>query len=449
MGMQNPQEAIQSFSKAKVLVVGDIMLDRYTFGEVERVSPEAPIPVVRKLSEASTLGGAANVANNLATLGAKVWIAGVIGRDAAGATVKALLDEKRIGTEAVLVSPDRPTTEKHRIVSGDSQQLVRLDTEGTNALAYKEENALYERIAPIVRASDAVIFSDYAKGSLSEAFAQKILNLARSAGKITLADFKPKNKAFFRGADVISPNMKEAREMTGLDAVEEIGAALNKEFGAHVILTRGGEGMSVFRREDGSHHLVPGKKITVFDVSGAGDTAIALLALGLSAGLDILGAAALANEGSAIVVQKPRTATLTQEELSAVLAGERHIDNVEIVPKIWGYEKWLENNDNYCCKILSLNKGFQCSLHYHKNKDETFLVTSGHVRLEAGGEISYLRAGSFVRIPPNTLHRFAGIQDSIIVEVSTHHEESDSYRVEESRKMDETPKTATQPRRER
>jgi mannose-6-phosphate isomerase-like protein (cupin superfamily) len=108
-----------------------------------------------------------------------------------------------------------------------------------------------------------------------------------------------------------------------------------------------------------------------------------------------------------------------------------------MVPKAWGYEQWIENNDKYCCKILGLNKGYQCSLHYHKNKDETFLVTVGHVRLELGDEVLHLRPGSFARVPQNTLHRFAGIEDSVIIEVSTHHEDSDSYRTEESRKMDE------------
>ncbi len=108
-----------------------------------------------------------------------------------------------------------------------------------------------------------------------------------------------------------------------------------------------------------------------------------------------------------------------------------------MVPKLWGYEQWIQNNDKYCCKILGLNKGYQCSLHYHKNKDETFLVTSGHVRLELGDQVIHLRQGSFARVLPNTPHRFAGMEDSVIMEISTHHEDSDSYRIEESRKMDE------------
>lgn len=115
----------------------------------------------------------------------------------------------------------------------------------------------------------------------------------------------------------------------------------------------------------------------------------------------------------------------------------KNIEQVTIVPKLWGYEKWLENNEKYCCKILSLNKGYQCSLHYHKNKDETFLVTEGHIRLELGGEVIDMRPGSFVRVLPNMPHRFAGLENSLIIEISTHHEEDDSYRVEVARAMDQ------------
>ena len=118
----------------------------------------------------------------------------------------------------------------------------------------------------------------------------------------------------------------------------------------------------------------------------------------------------------------------------------QNIDAVKIVPKLWGYEKWLENNEKYCCKILSLNKGYQCSLHYHKNKDETFLVTKGRLRLELGEKVLLMGIGDFVRVLPGTKHRFAGTEDALILEISTHHEDDDSYRIEESRKMDDAPK---------
>lgn len=439
--MTDPKEAIAKFKDAKIAVVGDIMLDRYTFGEVERVSPEAPIPVVQRRSEKFTLGGAANVAHNLATLGASVSLAGVVGNDRSGEHVLALLKEKHIGAEAILVHGGRPTIEKQRILSGETHQLIRLDIEQIEHLTDEEEEQFYVLAAPVIQRSDAVIFSDYAKGLFSERLTQRLIAFAKAERKIILADFKPKNKSYFRGVDLVSPNLKEAREMTGLYEIEAIGPSIVAELGAHAVVTRGGEGISVFRRGEKAgaveHHHVPGKKIKVFDVSGAGDTSIAVLALGMVAGLDLAGAAMLANEAGAIVVQKPGTASLTQEELASAFVGDNHVENVKIVPKLWGYEKWIENNEKYCCKILGLNKGYQCSLHYHKNKDEMFLVTSGHVRFELGEEVMHLRAGSFIRVPPNTPHRFAGIEDSLIMEVSTHHEDSDSYRIEESRKMDE------------
>ena len=428
--------AILEFKRANVLVIGDVILDHYTFGEVERISPEAPIPIVHKKSEKFTLGGAANVANNLAALGARTSVAGILGSDPAKDLVFKLLKEKNIGTECLLVRANHPTIEKHRIIAGDGHQLLRLDIEHVEHLTPEEEATFFELASPAIKTCDAVIFSDYAKGLFSLGLAQKLIALAKRAGKLMLADFKPQNRSYFPGVDVVLPNLKEAREMAGFHELEAIGPSIVSEFAAHVAITRGGDGISIFRREDASHHHVPGKKIKVFDVSGAGDTSIAVLALGLVAGLNLEHAAVLANEAGAIVVQKPGTATLSPEELASALQTSSHVENIGVVPKVWGHEKWLENNEKYCCKLLTLNKGYQCSLHYHKKKDETFLVTSGHVRLELNGQVTHLRPGSFVRIPPETPHRFAGIEDSVIIEISTHHDEEDSYRLEESRKMD-------------
>jgi bifunctional ADP-heptose synthase (sugar kinase/adenylyltransferase)/quercetin dioxygenase-like cupin family protein len=330
----------------------------------------------------------------------------------------------------------RSTTEKHRIVSGEHHQLLRLDREEKNHLSADEEEQCYALLAPLIKKADVIVLSDYAKGYFSKNFAQRIIACAKFEKKIILADFKPESGDYFLGVDIFTPNLKEARELTGRHEVEEVGLRLVRDFGAHAVVTRGSEGMSLFRREDGSHHYIPGKKARALDVSGAGDTAIAVLALGVAVGLAIVDAATLANEAAAMVVQKPGTATLSREELASALKGENLVENVKIILKVWGYEQWIENNEKYCCKILGLNKGYQCSLHYHKNKDETFLVTAGHVRLELGGEVLHLRPGSFARVLPNTPHRFAGIEDSLIMEISTHHEDSDSYRIEESKKMD-------------
>jgi rfaE bifunctional protein kinase chain/domain len=435
--MENLNEAIQTFKEKRILVIGDIMLDRWTFGRTYRVSPEAPVPIVEKISESVTLGGAANVANNLASLGAKVYLAGIVGSDHRKDRIYKLLDEKGISREAILVHPTRQTTEKNRILSSDNHHVLRLDSETTGELTPAEEEELFSLFAPLIPTSDAIVLSEYMKGVFSLRFAQKIIAEAKKHHKIVLADVRPPTKHYFKGVDVIKPNLKEGREMTGLQAPTEIGRALVKEYNAYVLLTLGGDGMSVFNSDNAEEYRIPGKKITVFDVSGAGDTAIAVLALALSSGLSIKTAAWLSNEACGIVVQKSGTATLSIEELASSLhlVGS-HVDDMSIVSKVWGYEKWLENNEKYCCKILSVNKGYQCSLHYHKNKDETFVVTAGHIRLELGDQIIHLRAGSYVRVLPGTPHRFTGMEDSLIMEVSTHHEDSDSYRIEESRAVD-------------
>jgi mannose-6-phosphate isomerase-like protein (cupin superfamily) len=202
----------------------------------------------------------------------------------------------------------------------------------------------------------------------------------------------------------------------------------------NVFITRGGDGISVFDKK-GKHTHLAGKKVTVYDVSGAGDTVTAIAALSTAAGAHIVDTARLGNAAGQIVVQKAGTATASIEDILSTLT--IHMESAHTMPKIWGEEKWIENNSKYCCKQLSIKKGYQCSLHYHKIKDETFLLTKGHVRLELGKDVIYMREGNFVRIPTGVPHRFRGLEDSIIIEISTHHDEADSYRIkgEESRKV--------------
>ncbi len=427
------KNAVADFGKKRVAVVGDLILDRYTFGEVSRISPEAPIPVVKKTREDFVLGGAANVASNLASLGAQVSLCGFVGKDHSGEIFMRLIKEKGIDGEGIIFDSAKPTIVKHRVVSGN-YQMLRVDEEDPSAVGPDAESALIVRLDPILKKSDVVIMSDYAKGAFSKKVVGEVLASAKKYGRKVLADFKPQNKVLFIGSDLVSPNLKEAKEMTGLQDVSEMGAELARYFNADVFITRGGDGISIFGRGEEPKH-VPGRKVSVFDVSGAGDTVIAATALALASGLDLEAAAHLANAAGGVVVQKPGTAALTSEELLSSLRLDTHVAGVGIVPKVWGYEKWLENNDKYCCKLLSLNKGYQCSLHYHKNKDEMFVVTKGHVRLEKNGEVLHLRDGAFVRLEPGTLHRFTGLEDSIIMEVSTNHDEGDSYRLEESRRV--------------
>jgi D-glycero-beta-D-manno-heptose-7-phosphate kinase len=430
------KQALSQFKDKRVAVVGDVMIDWYTFGDVKRISEEAPIPILAKTSEKFVLGGAGNVAANLSSLGARVHLFGIVGDDRNASLVLDLLKDKNIGAGGIIKDASRPTVVKHRFVSDAGHQFLRVDGEKNHSLTEHDENKLAELIAAALDGVDLIVLSDYAKGIFSENLAAKIVAIAKTKNKLIAADFKPQNKEKFIGVDLISPNLREAKEMTGKEDIEEIGAVLREYFDADVMLTRGGDGISVFMRHDGSHHPIPGRKIKLFDVSGAGDTTIAVAALGIVSGLDLRLAATIANIAGSIVVQKPGTATISFEELSSGVFLGHHIDSLEMVPKVWGYEKWIENNEKYCSKLLSLNEGYQCSLHYHKIKDETFLVIKGHVRLEAGGEVIHLREGDFKRISPGTRHRFAGIEDSLIIEISTHHDDGDSYRLEESRKMD-------------
>lgn len=429
------KENLPKIKGKKVAVFGDIMLDKYTLGEVLRISPEAPVPVLKKVSEKLVLGGAANVANNIVSLGAKADMFGVVGNDVGGDAVFALFKKGGIGSDGVFVHDKKPTTVKHRIVSGVSHQMLRIDEEDAGNLEQSVENEILKRFRGAAPETDIVILSDYNKGVLSKTLVAGVLRIAKEFNKKIFADFKPVNKEIFIGVDLVSPNIREGAEITGVDSVEEMGARLVEYFNADAMLTRGGDGISVFSREEGSHRHIPGKKIKVFDVSGAGDTTIAVAAIASAAGMTIEDAAFVANSAGAIVVQKPGTATVSFEELESALRLDGHVESVDIVPKVWGYEKWLENNDKYCSKLLSLNKGYQCSLHYHKVKDEMFLVTKGHVRLELGDEVIHLRDGNFIRIPPGTKHRFTGIEDSLIMEVSTHHDEGDSCRLEESKRV--------------
>lgn len=428
------KNAIKNFSKKRILVIGDIMLDHYVFGEVARISPEAPIPVLKKVREEYMPGGAGNVASNLSSLGAKVWVAGIVGNDHAFLTLKKMFKEKKINFEAVLVNPDKPTITKERFVSRD-QHMLRLDTEETTMLPPSDEKKFEVMIKKVLKNCDGIIFSDYAKGCFSKRLAQSIIKIAKKSKKPVFADIKPQNKDYFRGVKVITPNLKEALEMTGEKEVYKAGKKLQDFYKTDIVITKSQDGISIFKK-NGKVIDVPTKSVTVLDVSGAGDTFISAQVLSFLSGLSLEDSGIVANAAGTIVVQKPGTAVINQEELVSAIETHNHTESIDAVPKLWGYEKWLENNDKYCCKLLSINKGYQCSLHYHKEKDEMFFVTKGHVRLESDGEVIHMRAGNFARILPGTKHRFRGIEDSMIIEVSTHHEESDSYRIEKSRKVD-------------
>ena len=302
-----------SLKKARVLVVGDAMLDRYWIGEVERISPEAPVPIVKVGREEERAGGAANVARNAAALGARVTLLSVVGADEPGARLEALLKRERVQPR---LHHDRglKTTVKLRVIAGRKQQLLRVDFEtppNHEVLASKLRD--FEQL---LGDTDAVILSDYGKGGLSHIV--KMIEMARRAGKMVLVDPKGEDYSRYRGATLITPNQSEFRQVAGAwknereltDRAQQLRRKLNAKA---LLVTRGAQGMTLF--EDGKRMHVPTVAREVSDVSGAGDTVIATLAVTLAGGARMKDAVHLANRAAGIVVGKFGTAVVTPKEL--------------------------------------------------------------------------------------------------------------------------------------
>lgn len=297
-------ETLRKMKDLKILVVGDVMLDRYIFGKVERISPEAPVPVVEVEREEFRLGGASNVANNLANLGVKTYLAGVVGADYGRHILKGLM--KSAGIEDLTVEdPQRPTTEKARVVSM-SQQLLRIDWEDKRPIGGRVLKELLERLDVNV---DGIIVSDYAKGVVC----QQLMDRIREKKVFVSIDPRPVNKHLYFGADLMTPNEKEAKQMGGDRPVETLGWKLKEELGLKtLVITLGAKGMSLFDRE---YFHFPAKAKQVYDVSGAGDTAVAVLTSAYIITKDWYIACELANLCAGIVVGKLGTTPITLEEV--------------------------------------------------------------------------------------------------------------------------------------
>jgi len=300
------------FAKTNLLVVGDVMLDRYWFGDSDRISPEAPVPVVQVAKVDERLGGAANVARNVAALGANTTILGVVGEDEAGNRISELLRQSGVNSQ-LEVDPKVPTTVKLRVIARQ-QQLIRLDFEETPS-----QTALEQKLARFEKAlgtADVLVLSDYGKGALSQVAA--MIEYARAHNKVILVDPKGEDYEKYRGATVITPNRSELRQVVGRWADEDDltrrAQDLRRSLGIQaLLLTRSEEGMSLFTDQGVSHVRAQARE--VFDVSGAGDTVIATLAVALAAQWPLDRAMALANRAGGIVVGKLGTATVTSEEL--------------------------------------------------------------------------------------------------------------------------------------
>ena len=310
----------------RVLVAGDVMLDRFVYGQVERISPEAPIPVLQMRRELAMLGGAGNTVRNIVSLGGAVDFIAVVGGDPAGYEVAGQLAALKGVTPHLLIDKDRPTTLKVRFVAG-GQQIMRADQEVTTALtADLAENAL-ARFRAILGKVSVAIFSDYAKGTLSDAVLPKALDEAGKQGVKIIIDPKGRDFSRYRGANVLTPNRRELAEATGrtIQTVADATSAaqqLIQAYGFEAILAKlGGDGLCIVDRQGLAQH-VPTIAREVYDVSGAGDTVVAAFGLALAGGLDLAQAAILANAAGSIVVGKLGTAVATTEELAHALRAD-------------------------------------------------------------------------------------------------------------------------------
>ena len=313
--------AITALKGHKVMIIGDLMLDHYLMGEVERISPEAPVPVVRVEKESFLLGGAGNVARNIAALGGEPVLIGTVGTDRNGGVLETLCREAGLTTQLVR-SADRPTTVKTRIIA-HNQQVVRVDQELAEPLVSAELDQLFQGVEAVLDEYPVIILSDYGKGLVSREFMDRLMPMVKASPTppLVLVDPKTVNYDLYQGVDLLTPNTKEASEGAGLpvrsdrESVMIAGKALfNRLNCKNLLITLGPDGMALFEGESSVRHI-PTFAQKVFDVTGAGDTVIATAALALSAGLDLLMACTLANYAAGVVVGQVGAASASPDDL--------------------------------------------------------------------------------------------------------------------------------------
>lgn len=322
LDLRRLERLVDSFRNVRLLVLGDLVLDEYIWGQVDRISPEAPVPVLHVQSETTMLGGAANAARNVVALGGSVDVCSVIGDDAAGRRLVGLLENLGIDPGGLVHDPERPTTRKSRVIA-QSQQIVRFDRETAEPLAPRVSRELLDRLARLVPRADGAIVEDYGKGVLSRRSALAAMKRF-AAAKLPVAVDPKTDLAQYRGASLLKPNLRETEVLSGIaihsrDDLSRAVARLRRRIGGGtVVVTRGPEGMSLFDGDARGIDVATPKR-EVFDVQGAGDTAIAALVLALRAGGSLLEAAIVANAASGIVVGKVGTATASADEVKAAL----------------------------------------------------------------------------------------------------------------------------------
>jgi D-glycero-beta-D-manno-heptose-7-phosphate kinase len=326
MKLERLEELLRRVSSKRVLVIGDLMLDEFVWGRVSRISPEAPVPVVEVIRESYYPGGAANVARNVREFTPSVYVMGLVGDDAHGEKLRKLLGESGISLEGLHDEASFQTIVKTRIIARQ-QQVVRVDRERQQPLSVEGQARCAKKVQALLPRLDAVIFEDYGKGLLQQAFVDSIADLAKGAGKLVTADPNAHNQLIWRGITAVKPNRSEAfaaakypwhePEPDPLDDEHllQVGAELLRAWSPELLLiTLGEQGMILFDQANPPFHI-PSRAREVYDLSGAGDTAIALFSLALASGASPVEAAEISNHASSIVVGKLGTATLTPQEL--------------------------------------------------------------------------------------------------------------------------------------
>ena len=312
------QEVISRFSDQPILIVGDLILDQFIWGTVDRISPEAPVPVVKVVKESVHLGGAANVALNLSILKAQPVLVGVVGSDEAGEKLMEELHRQQISSEGIIRNSDQTTTIKTRIIA-QHQQVCRTDRESAEPLSQEALGQIRDRCQNLLHQAQGIIVSDYAKGVVSPLLVPDLIQDSRGAEKFLAVDPKAGDFSIYRGASLITPNKKEAEKASGVEIVDDASfiqagqRLLEMTEVGDLLITRGEEGMTLF--EDKKHSHIPTVAREVFDVTGAGDTVIASLTLAVAAGASVREAAVLANHAAGVVVGKLGTAAATVDEI--------------------------------------------------------------------------------------------------------------------------------------
>ncbi len=333
MSTLSPSQLIESFAKLRLLVIGDVMLDRFIWGNVSRISPEAPVPVVEVSSESLYPGGAANVARNLTPFGASVELIGLAGSDINGKLLIQTLQEAEIGTEHIIIDDEFTTITKTRVVARQ-QQVVRIDREKRMPLSAADRAAVLDQLRSVAPDVDGMVIEDYGKGLIDTELVDEIVKIAAEHNVCVTVDPNPNNPIDWHDVAAVKPNRSEAFREVGIvepshegveplddQALLQVGSLLLEKWRSqHVLVTLGEQGMMLFSRDAEPYHI-PTRAKEVFDVSGAGDTAIAVFTLALCAGADARSAADLSNVASGIVVGKLGTAAITRDDLLSAVSG--------------------------------------------------------------------------------------------------------------------------------